>query len=69
LDDATNISEFVVYISNIQYQDDFTETQNKESAKILFNIKGAVTWLCEETESKYPNLAKDSYCYRFHRHT
>lgn len=29
--------------------------QNDESVKILFNIKGAIAWLCEETEIKYPN--------------
>ena len=45
-------------ISNIQYQEELAEMQNDESVKTLFNIKGAMTWLCEETELKYPNSTK-----------
>ena len=35
--------------------------QNDESVKILFNIKGLMSWLCGETETKYThstNLAR-----------
>ncbi|XP_053990033.1 SCAN domain-containing protein 3-like [Hylaeus volcanicus] len=45
-------------ISNMQYQEEFAELQNDESVKTLFNIKGAMAWLCEETEIKYPNATK-----------
>ena len=45
-------------ISNIQYQEELAETQNDESVKTLFNIKEAMTWLCEETELKYLNSTK-----------
>lgn len=45
-------------ISNMQYQEELAEMQNDESIKTLFNIKGAMAWLCEETEIKYPNATK-----------
>ncbi|CAH2088303.1 unnamed protein product [Euphydryas editha] len=45
-------------ISNMQYQEELAELQNDESVKTLFNIKGAMAWLCEETETKYPNATK-----------
>ncbi|CAK9813138.1 SCAN domain-containing protein 3 [Anthophora plagiata] len=45
-------------ISNMQYQEELAELQNDESVKTSFNIKGAMAWLCEETEIKYPNSTK-----------
>ncbi|GFV54753.1 uncharacterized protein TNCV_3844721 [Trichonephila clavipes] len=45
-------------ISNMQYQAELTESQNDDSVKTLFSIKGAMAWLCEETEIKYPNSIK-----------
>ncbi|GFX07941.1 uncharacterized protein TNCV_4162101 [Trichonephila clavipes] len=45
-------------ISNMQYQAELTELQNDDSVKTLFSIKGAIAWLCEETEIKYPNSPK-----------
>ncbi|XP_071042545.1 uncharacterized protein [Parasteatoda tepidariorum] len=45
-------------ISNMQYQEEFAEMQNDESVKTLFNIKGVMAWLCEETEIKYINSTK-----------
>ena len=30
--------------------------KNDESVKTLFNTKGAMAWLCDETETKYSNL-------------
>ncbi|KFM78729.1 hypothetical protein X975_25213, partial [Stegodyphus mimosarum] len=44
-------------ISNMQYQE-LAEMQNDKSVKTLLNIKGAMAWLCEETDIKYPNLTK-----------
>ena len=32
--------------------------QNDESVKTLFNTKGAMAWLCKETELKYSNSTK-----------
>lgn len=40
---------------SMQYQEELSEMQNDESVKTLFNIKGAMAWLCDETETKYPN--------------
>jgi len=45
-------------ITNVQYQEELAELQNDESVKVLFNIKGAMAWLCDETEAKYPNTTK-----------
>ncbi|GFS50052.1 SCAN domain-containing protein 3, partial [Nephila pilipes] len=45
-------------ISNMQYQEQLAELQNDESVKTLFNIKGAMAWLCEGTEIKYPNATQ-----------
>ncbi|GFX82451.1 zinc finger BED domain-containing protein 5 [Trichonephila clavipes] len=45
-------------ISNMKYQAELTELQNNDSFKTLFCLKGAMTWLCEETEIKYPNSTK-----------
>ncbi|GFX78160.1 uncharacterized protein TNCV_5135071 [Trichonephila clavipes] len=45
-------------ISNMQYQAELAELQNDDSVKTLFSIKGAMAWLCEETEIKYPNSTK-----------
>ncbi|CAK9813151.1 hypothetical protein ANTPLA_LOCUS7707 [Anthophora plagiata] len=45
-------------ISNMQYQEELAELQNDESVKTSFNIKGAMVWLCEEPEIKYPNSNK-----------
>lgn len=52
------------------YQEDLEELHNDGSAKTLFNIKGAMAWLCEETEIKYPNSTKciRKNCYLFHFH-
>ncbi|XP_067126189.1 protein FAM200C-like [Centruroides vittatus] len=45
-------------ISNLQYQEELAELQSDESVITLFNIKGAMAWLCDETEAKYPNTTK-----------
>ncbi|XP_067125953.1 SCAN domain-containing protein 3-like [Centruroides vittatus] len=45
-------------ISNLQYQEELAELQSDESVITLFNIKGAMAWLCGETEAKYPNTTK-----------
>ena len=45
-------------ISNMQYQEELADLQSDELVKTLFNIKGAMAWLCEETEITYPNSAK-----------
>ncbi|GFV21807.1 protein ZBED8 [Trichonephila clavipes] len=44
-------------ISNMQYQAELAELQN-DSVKTLFSIKGAMAWLSEEMEIKYPNSTK-----------
>ena len=38
----------------MQYQRELSEMQNDESDKSLFNIEGAIAWLCDETKTKYP---------------
>ncbi|XP_038630630.1 SCAN domain-containing protein 3-like, partial [Scyliorhinus canicula] len=43
---------------SMQYQEELSEIQNDESVKTLFNIKGAMAWLCDETETKYPNSTR-----------
>ena len=46
---------------SMQYLEELSEMQNDESVKTLFNIKGVMSWLCDETETKYPhstNLAR-----------
>ncbi|XP_067133809.1 protein FAM200C-like [Centruroides vittatus] len=45
-------------ISNLQYQEELAELRSDESVITLFNIKGAMAWLCDETEEKYPNTTK-----------
>ncbi|GFU68419.1 uncharacterized protein TNCV_2983481 [Trichonephila clavipes] len=45
-------------ISNMQYPAELAELQNDDSVKTLFSIKGAMAWLREETEIKYPNSTK-----------
>ncbi|XP_071042039.1 SCAN domain-containing protein 3-like [Parasteatoda tepidariorum] len=45
-------------ISNMRYQEELAEMQNDESVKALFNIKGVMAWLSEETEIKYPHSTK-----------
>ncbi|GFV73023.1 uncharacterized protein TNCV_1734911 [Trichonephila clavipes] len=45
-------------ISNMQYQVELAELQNDDSVKTLFSIKGAMAWLSEETEIRYPNSTK-----------
>ncbi|GFW01640.1 uncharacterized protein TNCV_4085551 [Trichonephila clavipes] len=45
-------------ISNMQYQAELAELQNDDSVKTLICIKGAMAWLSEETEIKYPNSTK-----------
>ncbi|KAG0439031.1 Zinc finger BED domain-containing protein 5 [Dictyocoela muelleri] len=42
-------------ISNVLYQEELAEMQNDESVKALFDLKGIIAWLCEETEVKYLN--------------
>jgi hypothetical protein len=37
----------------MQYQE-LSEIQNDASIRTLFNIKGTMAWLCDETETKYP---------------
>ncbi|GFW90722.1 uncharacterized protein TNCV_2417191 [Trichonephila clavipes] len=44
----------------MQYQEELLEMQNDESVKTLFNIKGALTRLCDETETKYPHSTKSA---------
>jgi hypothetical protein len=39
----------------MQYQEELSEMQNDESIRTLFNTKGTMAWLCNETETKYPN--------------
>lgn len=39
-------------VSNMHYQEKLAELQNDETVKTLLNIKGAMTWLFEETEIK-----------------
>jgi hypothetical protein len=39
----------------MQYQEELSEAQNDVSSRTLFNIKGTMAWLCDETETKYPN--------------
>ena len=46
-------------ILNMQYQEGLAKMQNDESVKTLFNIKGAMAWLCKETELKYSNSTKE----------
>ena len=41
--------------ASMQYQEELSKIQNDELVKTLFNLKGAMTWLCDETETKYPN--------------
>ncbi|GFV94339.1 uncharacterized protein TNCV_2267931 [Trichonephila clavipes] len=52
----------LVEISHIsmQYQEELSEMQNDESVKTLFNIKGVMAWLCDETETKYPHSTKSA---------
>ncbi|XP_026475458.1 protein ZBED8-like [Ctenocephalides felis] len=45
-------------ISDMQYQEELAEFQNNESANTLFNRKGAMVWLCQEIEAKYPKITK-----------
>ena len=45
-------------ILNMQYQEELAKMQNDESVKTLFNTKGAMAWLCKETELKYSNSTK-----------
>ncbi|XP_026475534.1 protein ZBED8-like [Ctenocephalides felis] len=45
-------------ISDMQYQEELAEFQNNESANTLFNRKGAMLWLCQEIEAKYPKITK-----------
>ncbi|XP_014788743.1 uncharacterized protein LOC106882538 [Octopus bimaculoides] len=45
------------FVTFIEYQEELSEMQNNESVKTLFNIKGVMSWLCDETETKYPNSA------------
>ncbi|GFV69633.1 zinc finger BED domain-containing protein 5 [Trichonephila clavipes] len=39
-------------ISEMKYQAELAKLQNDDSVKTLFSIKGAMAWLCEETEIK-----------------
>ena len=34
---------------SMQYQEEFSKIQNDESVKILLNLKGVISWLCDET--------------------
>ncbi|XP_071033055.1 protein FAM200C-like [Parasteatoda tepidariorum] len=48
-------------ISNMHhemYHEELAEMQNDESVKTLFNIKGMMSWLCEEIEIEYMNSTK-----------
>ncbi|GFT34032.1 uncharacterized protein TNCV_4384811 [Trichonephila clavipes] len=42
---------------SMQYQE-LSEMQNDESVKTLFNIKGAMAWICNKIETKYPHSTK-----------
>jgi hypothetical protein len=47
----------LVDISNENlYQEELSEMQNDDSITNLFNIKGIMAWMCEETNTKYPNI-------------
>jgi hypothetical protein len=47
----------LVDISNEQlYQEELSEMQNDDSITNLFNIKGIMAWICEEANTKYPNI-------------
>ena len=39
---------------SMQYQEELSELQN-ELVKTLFSIKGVMAWLCDETQTKFPN--------------
>ena len=40
---------------SMQCHEELSKVQYDESAKTLFNIKGVMAWLCDETETKYPH--------------
>lgn len=40
---------------SMQYQKELLEMQHDELVRALFSIKGAMTRLSDETETKYPN--------------
>ena len=40
---------------SMQYQEELSKLQNYESVKTLFSIKGVMAWLCDETQTKFPN--------------
>ena len=44
--------------ASVQYQDELTEMQNDKSVKTLSNIKGAMAWLCVETDIDRPRHSK-----------
>lgn len=52
LNDTNNISGFIWYFKYAISRKELAELQNDESVKTLFNIKGAMVWLCGETEIK-----------------
>ncbi|GFT01073.1 uncharacterized protein TNCV_4054651 [Trichonephila clavipes] len=45
---------------SMQYHEEFSDMQNDESVKTLFNIKGVMTWFCDDTETKYPHSTKST---------
>ena len=47
----------VVDLSDVsmQYQEKLSELQNDELVKTLFSIKGVMAWLCDDTQTKFPN--------------
>jgi hypothetical protein len=47
----------LVDISNENlYEEELSEMQNDDSITNLFNVKGIMAWMCDETIIKYPNI-------------
>ncbi|XP_029641238.1 uncharacterized protein LOC115216179 [Octopus sinensis] len=44
-----------VFVTFIEYQEELSEMQTDDTVKTLFNIKGVMSWLCDEIETKYVN--------------
>ena len=46
------------YNVDVIYQEELSQIQNDESIKIIFKTKKCMMWLCNETETKYPETTK-----------
>ena len=40
---------------SMQYQKELSELQNDRLVKTLFSVKGVMAWLCDKTQTKFPN--------------